>query len=273
MAVYIVNFENYFGITKIGKADNIVNRLKELEKYHGEVVNLIVLECESSKESLMWEDKIHTSFLVTETFNPDDQFFGDFPHKVGKEGCSEFFMHDDVLERLTWIEAQSSVFGRGLKYYTGNVGALNEVSFDEYLLSNLFHNKRWAFHTFWKLYEGQGNYDDNVVLFNRVTSETGRKCWLKERKGQVHKMQQVFEKDASQVYKYFPNEPLGRGRSYLEIHTTALGTFKLYKEHEDTVEGLLDFVEYFNNVVNSTEIYRKIKTINKDVMVSMYLEG
>ncbi|AUR92190.1 hypothetical protein NVP1170O_077 [Vibrio phage 1.170.O._10N.261.52.C3] len=249
MAVYMVNFEKYHGITKVGKADDIHKRLFELERHHGKVVNVCYFDCESSRESLMWEDKIHKSFLINEIYDKKDIFLSDYPHKVCKMGESEFFMMDSVLSRLSWVQEMLKPFNHHLKYLKNGAKGHTECSEEDYLLENLLHNARWAFHTFWKGNEEEKGYQEDILLFKRLLSDTGKKEWLVEELVRVKTSQNKFLEDIEMTRRFFPDsKTTGEARSYLS----------LYKSTESTLQHLKDFsvetyVDIRNNLISADD--------------------
>jgi len=249
MGVYIVNFEKYYGITKVGKADNITNRLKSLEKVHGGVVNVCYFDCESSKESLMWEDKIHESFLLNETYSQTDSFIPYYNHKLDGDGASEFFMQDNVLERLEWIELSIKTFGYTLEYMHRVNNVLVPCSKEDYLLENLAHNGRWAVDTFWKGEEGGTDYLEDLERVQYYSTPKGKECWLKEKLTEIKKLTDAFSKEVDLANKFFPDKKsLGERRSYLSLYRNAELSIKRCK-----TMVMDEYVDLYNSLTNKND--------------------
>lgn len=131
MYIYIAKFKNHKDAFKIGKANNIIQRLRKLSKTHGEVVYLRYIECKNEAISLNIEAVIHNTFNKKESLGYKFENDPYDPHVIEGEGSYEFFIADSVIDRLDFIESYIADFGFSMQCAKIENNKLIDITLEE----------------------------------------------------------------------------------------------------------------------------------------------
>lgn len=169
MYIYITKFKNHSKAFKIGKSNNIAQRLNKLSKTHGEVVYLRYIQCNDENIALNIESIIHNTFNNRESLGYS---YGSEPAYVKGEGSTEFFWDSAVIERLDFIENYIKDFGYEMKCAKIQKNKLIDISLKELYELELDYFQWYVHNIHWgEIYNKKGKeYEIDVKITEELQS-------------------------------------------------------------------------------------------------------
>lgn len=205
-SVYFMKFDHYIDLLKIGKADNISSRSRQLAKFHGQPVACRYLDCKYDTAARMIEAFIHRSFMSHE--RADEECPGDLITVAG-EGYTEFFIEAAFTERLDWFVDYIGEHGLEFEYAIFVDEKMIKATEEEYDECNERHRlthskKRFNMGMFGGIF-----FDDivNQILLNNLALFKDYMCTVKR----VQKLRkELFLKKLACVKKVYNTGTMGK---------------------------------------------------------------
>lgn len=204
MHIYITKFKNYNNAFKIGKSNNIIQRLKQLSKTHGDVVYLRYIKCNDENIALNIESIIHNTFNNRESLGYS---YGVEDAYIKGEGASEFFFDRAVIERLSFIEDYISDFGYELKCAKIEKNKVIDISLRELYELELSYFQWYVHNIHWgEIYNKKGKeYEIDLKINKELNSnKKTREACIEEFIKIENDMRNQFSFKLSFADKYSP---------------------------------------------------------------------
>lgn len=265
MFVYLVKFAKYQNAIKIGKATRLEERLRALEKTHGDVVHVRYINCLNEQLSLEVEAILHSTFQDHEQIFPDMEYDDDHC-VISGDGRYEFFVEEAVLKRMSWLESWVVPFGLKLsfgsfpKVKSGTKRIIEEISLKELYILDVKNLVWYTENILWGEYqERKGDvFDLDMQISKKISNNKDFFDAVVEENIRIEKeLSSLFIESLNFSKKYLDKastQSVFKQVRFMEVHSGAQlllerdPNFDFNKKYDDPV--INKHLEKINKILN-----------------------